>query len=95
MVGAEYGDLKAKVFFIWGALCTCAFVYAYFLVYETKSLSLEQVDRMMEESTPITSSKWRATTTFAAEMGMTEKPGTTHETKPEILPDVPTGTSAV
>ena len=68
MVGTKRGNLKSSVFFIWGGLCTCAFVYSYFLVSETKGLTLEQVDKMMEETTPRTSAKWRPHTTFAAEM---------------------------
>ncbi|RDW64789.1 hypothetical protein BP6252_10440 [Coleophoma cylindrospora] len=70
MVGSQYGNLKSSVFFVWGGLCTAAFVYAYFLVPETKGLSLEQVDRMMEESTPRTSAKWVPHETFAASMGI-------------------------
>ncbi|KAK7428301.1 hypothetical protein QQZ08_005198 [Neonectria magnoliae] len=66
MVGETKGNLKSSVFFIWGGLCTCAFVYSYFLVPETKGLTLEQVDKMMEESTPRTSGKWKPTSTFAA-----------------------------
>ncbi|EXJ65994.1 uncharacterized protein A1O5_10971 [Cladophialophora psammophila CBS 110553] len=76
MVGEDHGDLKSSVFFVWGGLCTTAFVYAYFLVPETKGLTLEQVDKMMEESTPRTSSKWRPTSTFAhsrARDGVLEK----------------------
>jgi sugar porter (SP) family MFS transporter len=69
MVGPTKGNLKSSVFFVWGALCTAAFVYTYFLVPETKGLSLEQVDKMMEETTPRTSAKWVPTTTFAATMG--------------------------
>jgi sugar porter (SP) family MFS transporter len=68
MVSEKHGNLKSSVFFIWGGLCTCAFVYAYFLVPETKGLTLEQVDKMLEESTPRTSAKWKATTTFASTM---------------------------
>ncbi|KAK4096306.1 general substrate transporter [Parathielavia hyrcaniae] len=64
MVGEERGNLKSSVFFVWGGLCTCAFVYTYFLVPETKGLSLEQVDKMMEETTPRTSAKWKPTSTF-------------------------------
>ncbi|KAK4939063.1 hypothetical protein LTR28_009451 [Elasticomyces elasticus] len=67
MVNPDQANLRSSVFFVWGGLCTCAFVYAYFLVPETKGLSLEQVDRMMEETTPRTSSKWRPHTTYAAE----------------------------
>ncbi|KAK4948504.1 hypothetical protein LTR66_014118 [Elasticomyces elasticus] len=70
-VDKQYGNLGPKVFFVWGGLCTCACVYAYFLVPETKGLTLEQVDKMLEETTPRTSAKWRPTTTFASEMGMT------------------------
>jgi len=58
---------------MWGALCCVSFTFAYFLVPETKGLSLEQVDKMLEESTPRTSSKWRPTMTFAAQQGLTEK----------------------
>ncbi|KAH9207974.1 putative glucose transporter rco-3 [Leptodontidium sp. 2 PMI_412] len=68
MVGKDKGNLKSSVFFIWGGLCTAAFVYSYFLVPETKGLSLEQVDRMMEETTPRTSAKWVPHQTFAAAM---------------------------
>lgn len=64
MVGEQYGNLKSSVFFVWGGLCTCAWVYAYFLVPETKGLSLEQVDQMMEESTPRNSAKWVPSRTF-------------------------------
>jgi sugar porter (SP) family MFS transporter len=65
MVGEHRGNMKSSVFFVWGGLCTCAFVYTYFLVPETKGLSLEQVDKMMEETTPRTSAKWKPSTTFA------------------------------
>jgi sugar porter (SP) family MFS transporter len=60
MVGEDKGNLGAKVFFIWGSLCACCFVYTYFLVPETKGLTLEEVDRMLEETTPFTSSKWKS-----------------------------------
>ncbi|KAJ9605551.1 hypothetical protein H2200_010208 [Cladophialophora chaetospira] len=69
MVNPDRGNLRSSVFFIWGGLCTCAFVYSYFLVPETKGLTLEQVDKMMEESSPRTSAKWRPTKTFAEQMG--------------------------
>ncbi|KAK1966461.1 general substrate transporter [Colletotrichum sublineola] len=68
MVGEDRGDLKSSVFFVWGGLCTCAFVYTYFLVPETKGLSLEQVDKMMEETTPRTSAKWVPHETFASQV---------------------------
>jgi sugar porter (SP) family MFS transporter len=70
MVDEDKGNLGAKVFFIWGSLCTCATVYTYFLVPETKGLSLEQIDRMLEETTPRVSARWVPHTTFASDMGL-------------------------
>ena len=58
---------------MWGALCCTSLLFAYFMVPETKGLSLEQVDKMLEESTPRTSSKWKPHSTFASQMGMTDK----------------------
>ncbi|KIK78979.1 hypothetical protein PAXRUDRAFT_834328 [Paxillus rubicundulus Ve08.2h10] len=67
MVNQDAGNLRSSVFFIWGSLCTCAFIYSYFLISETKGLTLEQVDRMLQETTPRTSSKWRPKATYARE----------------------------
>jgi sugar porter (SP) family MFS transporter len=69
MVGDKYGAMKSTVFFVWGSLCTCALVYSYFLIPETKGLTLEQVDKMMEETTPRTSAKWKPHQTFASTLG--------------------------
>lgn len=73
MVGPDKGNLRSSVFFIWGGLCTCAFVYSYFLVPETKGLTLEQVDRMFEETTPRKSSRWHPHSTFAQDLGLTKE----------------------
>jgi hypothetical protein len=79
MVNKDKGDLKSSVFFIWGGLCSIAFVYSYFIIPETKGLSLEQVDKMMEETTPRTSARWKPTVTFAETMGVGEKGLAVHE----------------
>lgn len=74
LVGTDQANLQSKVFFLWGALCTVCFVYAYFLVWETKGLTLEQVDRMMEEvGSPRRSVGWVPKSTFAQDMGMTKE----------------------
>ncbi|QIW96373.1 hypothetical protein AMS68_001891 [Peltaster fructicola] len=83
-VGKQYGNLGPKVFYIWGGLCTCAMVYAYFIVPESRGLSLEQVDKMLEETNPRNSSKWKPTSTFASEMGMTAD----GHLKEEIIVDI-------
>ncbi|KAK4225850.1 general substrate transporter [Podospora fimiseda] len=65
MTDEDKGNLGPKVFYIWGSLCACCFIYAYFLVPETKGLTLEQVDQMLNETTPRTSAKWVPHSTFA------------------------------
>ncbi|KAJ9635447.1 Plasma membrane low glucose sensor [Coniosporium apollinis] len=40
--------LKAKVFFIWGTCCLGCAIFVYFCIFETKGLTLEQVDEMYE-----------------------------------------------
>lgn len=74
-MGTAKGDanLGAKVFFLWGSLCCLSVAFAYFFVPEMKGLSLEQIDRMLEETTPRKSGKWKPHSTFAEDMGMTEK----------------------
>lgn len=59
MVEPDKGNLKQKVFFVWGTLCAVCLVYSYMLVPETKGLTLEQIDRMLEETSPRTSPKWK------------------------------------
>ncbi|MCJ1357417.1 MAG: hypothetical protein MMC33_007413 [Icmadophila ericetorum] len=78
LVGSDEANLGPKVFFLWGSLCVLCLIYAYVLIPETKGLSLEQVDRMLEETTPRTSAAWVPHSTFAADMGLTEK-GTLNE----------------
>lgn len=73
MVDEDQGNLKAKVFFVWGSCCTACLAFAFFMVPETKGLSLEQVDRMLEETTPATSAKWRPHETFAGHGGHHDK----------------------
>jgi len=75
MMGEDYGNLRTNVFYLWGALCASCVLFAYFFVPETKGLSLEQVDKMLEEVPARKSAAWRPHGTFAEEMGMKE--GTT------------------
>jgi hypothetical protein len=73
MVDENEGNLKVKVFFVWGSALLLCLLFAYFFIPETKGLTLEQVDKMLEETTPATSRKWKPHDTFAHEMGMVEK----------------------
>ncbi|SCU77367.1 LANO_0A00188g1_1 [Lachancea nothofagi CBS 11611] len=48
LVDTQYGNLQAKVFFIWGGCTFLCFLFVYFFVYETKGLTLEQIDELFE-----------------------------------------------
>lgn len=44
--GPGNANLQSKVFFIWGGFCAICAVFVYTCIYETKGLSLEQVDEL-------------------------------------------------
>ncbi|KAI3341776.1 general substrate transporter [Ustulina deusta] len=71
LVNEDKANLGAKVFFLWGSLCILSTLFAYFLVYELKGLSLEQADMCMAATTPRNSAKWKPNHTFAAEIHQT------------------------
>jgi sugar porter (SP) family MFS transporter len=48
LVDEEHANLQSKVFFIWGCFCLLAIVFVYMMIYETKGLTLEQVDELYE-----------------------------------------------
>nr|AFP43700.1 high affinity glucose transporter [Fusarium oxysporum] len=49
----NYGDgnanLQSKIFFVWFGCCFLCIAFVWFFVYETKGLTLEQVDQLYEE----------------------------------------------
>ncbi|ODQ67694.1 general substrate transporter [Nadsonia fulvescens var. elongata DSM 6958] len=46
--GPGNANLGVKVFFIWGACNALGIIFVYFFIYETKGLTLEQVDELYE-----------------------------------------------
>ncbi|KAF2142746.1 uncharacterized protein K452DRAFT_297283 [Aplosporella prunicola CBS 121167] len=46
MVDPEHANLQSKVFFVWGSFCFVCIGFVWFMIYETKGLSLEQVDEL-------------------------------------------------
>jgi SP family sugar:H+ symporter-like MFS transporter len=46
--GAGNANLQAKIFFIWGGCCLICAFFVWGMIYETKGLSLEEVDEMYE-----------------------------------------------
>ncbi|CAF0738107.1 unnamed protein product [Adineta steineri] len=57
MVDSDKGNLGSKVFFVWGSTCVGCLLFAFFCIWETKGLSLEQVDYLVSNSSPLTSAK--------------------------------------
>jgi sugar porter (SP) family MFS transporter len=51
--------LEVKVFFIWGSTCAGCFLFTFFCVPETKGLSLEQIDLLYQNTTPVNSVSYR------------------------------------
>ncbi|KAF7542999.1 hypothetical protein G7Z17_g11099 [Cylindrodendrum hubeiense] len=47
--GDGYANLQSKIFFVWFAACFLCIAFVYFFIYETKGLSLEEVDQLYEE----------------------------------------------
>lgn len=46
MVNEDHANLQSRVFFIWGSFCFACIAFVYLLIYETKGLSLEEVDEL-------------------------------------------------
>lgn len=46
MVDPDHANLQSKVFFVWGSFCFVCIAFVYLMIYETKGLSLEQVDEL-------------------------------------------------
>lgn len=46
LVNEDAANLQARVFFIWGTFCLIAIAFVWTFIYETKGLTLEQVDEL-------------------------------------------------
>ncbi|EFX03061.1 major facilitator superfamily transporter monosaccharide [Grosmannia clavigera kw1407] len=63
--GSGYANLQSKIFFIWFACCFLCISFVYFFIYETKGLSLEQIDQLYGEvKVARKSTSWKPTITF-------------------------------
>ncbi|KAK2685876.1 hypothetical protein QWA68_015078 [Fusarium oxysporum] len=63
--GEGYANLQSKIFFVWFGACFLCIAFVYFFIYETKGLSLEEVDLLYEEvSIASKSAQWKFSTTM-------------------------------
>ncbi len=82
IVDKDKGNLNTKVFFIWGATCFTSALFSYLCVYETKGLSLEQVDKMMSETTARCSARWKPGPDVRGKMDIEKEAELTPEMSP-------------
>ena len=76
-------NLGAKVFFLWGGFClVCAF-FVWGLIYESKGLSLEQVDEMYAKE----SKAWKSTS-FVPSVSFQEVRDVAQNARRESLADI-------
>jgi SP family sugar:H+ symporter-like MFS transporter len=63
--GPGNANLQSKIFFIWFACCFVCITFVYFMIYETKGLTLEQIDELYDEVKVARKSVgWTPTMTF-------------------------------
>src|SRR5436305_14568191 len=63
--GPGNANLQAKIFFIWFGCCFLCIAFVYLMIYETKGLTLEQIDELYSEvKVAHKSVGWQPTTTF-------------------------------
>ncbi|KAG6014181.1 hypothetical protein E4U54_005705 [Claviceps lovelessii] len=80
--GDGYANLQSKIFFIWFACCFICIAFVYFFIYETKGLSLEEVDQMYSEvSSARKSIGWKATDTWAHRESVAQQDGVLSDDK--------------
>jgi MFS transporter, SP family, sugar:H+ symporter len=68
--GPGNANLQSKIFFIWFACCFLCIAFVYFFIYETKGLTLEQIDELYDEvSIASKSTGWVPSKTFSEQRG--------------------------
>jgi hypothetical protein len=78
--GPGNANLQSKIFFVWFGCCFLCIAFVYFMIYETKGLSLEQVDELYSEvSSARNSVGWKPTVTFTEIVG--QKRSQSHHTE--------------
>ena len=87
--GAGNANLQGKVFFVWGGFCLICAFFVWALIYETKGLSLEQVDELYGKCSKAWKSKgFRPTISFAEVEKVRGSVGGQRATLAEIEADV-------
>ncbi|KAF1739347.1 putative glucose transporter rco-3 [Beauveria bassiana] len=63
--GPGSANLQSKIFFVWFGACFICIAFVYFFIYETKNLTLEEVDQLYQDvKFAPKSTSWRPTETW-------------------------------
>ncbi|GAO15594.1 uncharacterized protein UV8b_04767 [Ustilaginoidea virens] len=74
--GDGYANLQSKIFFIWFACCFLCIAFVYFYIYETKGLTLEEIDLMYTEVSSARKSKqWKPNDTWVHRQSIAQQGG--------------------
>ncbi|PNY27726.1 glucose transporter rco-3 [Tolypocladium capitatum] len=80
--GPGFANLQSKIFFIWFGCCFICIAFVYFFIYETKGLSLEEIDLLYTEVTSARKSKnWRPDDTWVHRQIVTHEGAGGEDTK--------------
>ncbi|PLN83092.1 putative MFS monosaccharide transporter [Aspergillus taichungensis] len=87
--GPGNANLQSKVFFIWGGFCFLAVIFVYTSIYETKGLSLEEVDELYATVTSAWNSPgFKPSSNFAGALDHQAKLDTLEEEDSQVKSDM-------
>ncbi|KAK2616260.1 Plasma membrane low glucose sensor [Conoideocrella luteorostrata] len=74
--GDGFANLQSKIFFVWFACCFICIAFVYFFIYETKGLSLEEIDLLYTEVSSARKSKnWKPDDTWVHRQSVAQQGG--------------------
>lgn len=74
--GDGYANLQSKIFFIWFGCCFVCIAFVYFFIYETKGLTLEEIDLLYTEVSSARKSKdWKPQNSWVQRRSIAQQGG--------------------
>lgn len=74
--GPGFANLQSKIFFIWFGCCFICIAFVFFYIYETKGLTLEEIDLLYtEETSARRSTKWTPQDTWVRRQSVAQPGG--------------------